>query len=148
MSPLPGILFWAPIVTHSLGRTAYVYADDIHINVAHTGDERTPAVYPAIPEREPLALITSSDPSPRAVVLDPNTGKHWIPRLASQGMSFSQVLAETRTGRHLRCAKPDPADPAPGPYQPFGYLRYPVESADIAFVPDICIRHVWELHAR
>ena len=89
------------IVTDSLGRTAYVYADDIHINVAHAGDERTPAVYPAIPEREPLALISSGapgDPLPRPVVLDPNTGKHWIPLSESQGMSFSQVLAETRTG--------------------------------------------------
>lgn len=86
------------IVTDSLGRTAYVYADDIHIDIAHTGGERTPAEYPPIPEREPLALINSSDPSPRPVVLDPNTGKTWIPLSASQGMSFSQVVAETRTG--------------------------------------------------
>ncbi|HDZ07860.1 hypothetical protein [Pseudohongiella sp.] len=86
------------IVTDSLGRTAYVYGDDIHVDVVQSGAEGAPAVYPAIPEREPLALITSSDPSPRPVVLDPNTGKHWIPLSASQGMSFSQVVAETRTG--------------------------------------------------
>ena len=86
------------IVTDSLGRTAYVYADDIHVDVVQSGAEGASAVYPAIPEREPLALITSSDPSPRPVVLDPNTGKHWIPLSASQGMSFSQVVAETRTG--------------------------------------------------
>jgi len=86
------------IVTDSLGRTAYVYADDIHVDVVQPGAEGAPAVYPAIPERKPLALITSSDPSPRPVVLDPNTGKHWIPLSASQGMSFSQVVAETRTG--------------------------------------------------
>ncbi len=86
------------IVTDSLGRTAYVYADDIHVDVVQSGAEGAPAVYPAIPEREPLALITSSDPSPRPVVLDPNTGKHWIPLSASQGISFSQVVAETRTG--------------------------------------------------
>jgi hypothetical protein len=86
------------IVTDSLGRTAYVYADDIHVDVVQAGVEGAQAVYPAIPEREPLALITSSDPSPRPVVLDPNTGKHWIPLSTSQGMSFSQVVAETRAG--------------------------------------------------
>lgn len=86
------------IVADSLGRTAYVYADDIHVDIVQSGVEGAPAVYPAMPEREPLALITSSDPSPRPVVLDPNTGKHWVPLSASQGMSFSRVVAETRTG--------------------------------------------------
>ncbi len=86
------------IVTDSLGRTAYVYADDIHVDIVQSGAEGAPAVYPAIPERESLALITSSDSSPRPVVLDPNTGKHWIPLSSSQGMAFSQVVAETRTG--------------------------------------------------
>lgn len=86
------------IVTDSLGRTAYVYADDIEINVIQPGGERTPAVYPPIPQREPLGLTTSGDPSPRRVVLDPNTGKHWIPLSESQGMSFSQVVAETKAG--------------------------------------------------
>ena len=86
------------IVSDSLGRTAYVYADDISVDIVQSGVEGAPAVYPAIPEREPLALTTSSDPTQRPVVLDPNSGKHWIPLSASQGMSFSQVVAETRTG--------------------------------------------------
>tara|TARA_R110002167_G_scaffold45324_4_gene136336 strand:- start:15762 stop:17453 length:1692 start_codon:yes stop_codon:yes gene_type:complete len=86
------------IVTDSLGRTAYVYADDVEINVIQPGGARTPAVYPPIPIREPLALTTTGDPSPRNVVLDSNTGKHWIPLSESQGMSFTQVVAETRAG--------------------------------------------------
>lgn len=86
------------IVKDSLGRTAYVYADDIEINVIQPGGERTPAVYPPIPQREPLVLTISDGKSPRRVVLDPNTGKHWIPLSESQGMSFSQVVAETKTG--------------------------------------------------
>ncbi|MBC53358.1 MAG: hypothetical protein CMQ34_05920 [Gammaproteobacteria bacterium] len=86
------------IVTDRLGRNAYVYADDIDINVTHTASNPTPAVYPAIPAREPLVLSTSSDSPSGHVVLDPNTGKHWLPLSVSQGMSFSQVVAETRAG--------------------------------------------------
>ncbi len=86
------------IVKDRLGRTAYVYADDIEIDVTQSGTEGTPAVYPPIPERVPLTLTTTNAPSPRGVVLDPNTGKHWIPLSESQGMSFSQVVAETRSG--------------------------------------------------
>lgn len=86
------------IVRDSMNRTAYVYADDIDIRITHDGDEPGPAVYPPMPEREPLALTTSRDPSQRAVVYDPNTGKSWIPLPETQGMSFAQVLAETDRG--------------------------------------------------
>lgn len=86
------------IVRDRLNRTAYVYADDININVTHPGGVSSPATYPPIPERQPLTLTTSRDPSPRTVVYDPNTRKSWIPLPESQGMSFAQVLAETNTG--------------------------------------------------
>lgn len=86
------------IVRDSLNRTAYVYADDININVTHSGAVSSPASYPPIPEREPLTLTTSRDPTPRTVVYDPNTRKRWIPLPESQGMSFAQVLAETSKG--------------------------------------------------
>lgn len=86
------------IVRDRLNRTAYVYADDININITHAGDQRSPATYPPIPQREPLTLTTSRDPSPRTVVYDPNTRKSWIPLLESQGMSFAQVIAQTNKG--------------------------------------------------
>ncbi|WP_237133897.1 hypothetical protein [Pseudohongiella sp. O18] len=86
------------IVSDSLGRRAYVYADDIHVAVTHAGIENTPADYPPIPSREPLVRMMSDDPTPRTVIKDPNTHKYWLPLSESQGMSLSRVVAETRVG--------------------------------------------------
>ncbi|MEC8861099.1 MAG: hypothetical protein VYE29_13995 [Pseudomonadota bacterium] len=86
------------IVSDSLGRRAYVYADDIHVAVTHEGGENSPAVYPPIPTRESLLRMMSDDPTPRAVIKDPNTHKYWLPLSESKGMSLSEVVAETREG--------------------------------------------------
>ena len=85
------------IVKDSLGRTAYIYANDINILVKQPGVEYSPTDFPSIPDRQALVRLTSPDQSD-AVVFDPNTGKSWLTLSKTQGMSYAEVLAHTQPG--------------------------------------------------
>ena len=84
------------IIRDSLGRNAYLYTDDIEIEIVHNGTIGEPSPPRVVPEREPLVRSSTMDPHGHTVVYDPNTKKRWIVLAESQGLPIHQAIFETR----------------------------------------------------
>lgn len=86
------------IIRDSLNRNAYLYTDDIEIEITHNGTIGEPSPPRIVPDRAPLERSSAMDPSGRTVVYDPNTEKSWILLSETQGLALPKVIFETRDG--------------------------------------------------